>query len=201
MHSRDPPRSGRNGPVRCPPLCAHVLPVRGVEGLVWRLFEPLGYDLVTEPIALDCKLGHLGESWLLEYPEKELIANRYLRFKRSRALEVLMRLAIEDVIEEEAAESSVVQVADRELTEGLRDAAEEFLERTSRMHDFRLDTVLENLQELGAKRVVDLGCGLGKLLTRLLAERMFKKIVGIDVSTASLENAKRRLRLESLLEQ
>lgn len=54
------------------------------------------------------KLIEKGESWLLEYPEKELIANRYLRFKRSWAREVLMRLAIEDVIEEEAAESSVV---------------------------------------------------------------------------------------------
>lgn len=30
---------------------------------------------------------------------------------------------------------------------------------------------------------------------------MFNEIVGIDVSTASLENAKRRLRLESMLEQ
>ncbi len=69
------------------------------------------------------KLIEKGESWLLEYPEKELIANRYLRFKRSWAREVLMRLAIEDVIEEEAAESSVVQVADRELTEGPKDAA------------------------------------------------------------------------------
>ena len=91
------------------------------------------------------KLIEKGESWLLEYPEKELVANRYLRFKRSWAREVLKRLAIEDVIEEEAAESSVVQVADRELTEGPKDAAEECLERTIRMHDFRLDTVVENL--------------------------------------------------------
>ena len=37
------------------------VPVRGAEGLVTRLFEPLGYDVVTERIALDDELGCLGE--------------------------------------------------------------------------------------------------------------------------------------------
>ncbi len=238
------------------PLSARVLPVpvRDAEGLVARLFEPLGYDLVTEPIALDDKLGYLGErwdqspyvalnlsgtvrlrdllshicvlipvldkrkhyfvdrnelekliekgeSWLGEHPEKELIANRYLRFKRSWAREVLMRLAIEDVIEEEAVEASTVPTADGELTETPKDAAEEQLERPIRVHELRLDTVAEKLKELGARRVVDLGCGSGKLLKRLLTERMFNEIVGIDVSAASLENAARRLRLESMPER
>jgi len=140
-------------------LSARVLPVpvRGAEGLVTRLFEPLGYDVVTERIALDDELGCLGErwrqsshvalalsgtvrlrkllshiyvlvpvfdkckhyfddrhelekliekgeSWLGAHPEKELIATRYLRFKRSWAREVLMRLAIDEAIEEDAAE-------------------------------------------------------------------------------------------------
>ncbi len=48
--------------------------------------------------------------------------------------------------------------------------------------------------------MVRLGCGSGKVLKRLSAERMFKEIVGIDVSTASLEGAARRLRLECLPE-
>ena len=45
------------------PLSARVLPVpvRGAEGLVTRLFEPLGYDVVTERIALDDEFGCLGE--------------------------------------------------------------------------------------------------------------------------------------------
>ena len=43
------------------PLSARILAVRGAEGLVTRLFEPLGYDVVTERIALDDEFGCLGE--------------------------------------------------------------------------------------------------------------------------------------------
>jgi len=51
------------------------------------------------------------------------------------------------------------------------------------------------------RRVVDLGCVSRKLLKRLLAERTFKEIVGIDVSAVSLENAARRLRRETMPER
>ena len=48
------------------------------------------------------------------------------------------------------------------------------------------------------RHVVDLGYVSGKLLKRLLAERIFKEIVGIDVLAVSLENAARRLRPETM---
>jgi len=51
------------------------------------------------------------------------------------------------------------------------------------------------------RRVVDLGCVSRKLLKRLLAERTFKEIVGIDVSAVSLKNAARRLRRETMPER
>ena len=39
----------------------------------------------------------------------------------------------------------------------------------------------------GAKRVLDLGCGEGKLLRELLKDKQFEEIVGMDVSIRTLE--------------
>jgi 3' terminal RNA ribose 2'-O-methyltransferase Hen1 len=46
--------------------------------------------------------------------------------------------------------------------------------------------------------VIDLGCGDGKLLKRLLADRQFEEIVGMDVDSRSLETARDRLDLDRL---
>jgi cyclopropane fatty-acyl-phospholipid synthase-like methyltransferase len=46
--------------------------------------------------------------------------------------------------------------------------------------------------------VLDLGCGEGKLPRRLLADRAFERITGMDVSHRSLEVAASRLRLDRM---
>ena len=46
--------------------------------------------------------------------------------------------------------------------------------------------------------MVDLGCGEGKLLRELLADKQFTNILGMDVSVRSLEIAHRRLKLDRL---
>ena len=56
----------------------------------------------------------------------------------------------------------------------------------------------EVLHETGARRVLDLGCGEGKLLKRLLADRQFEEIVGMDVDSRSLEIARERLNLDRM---
>ena len=58
--------------------------------------------------------------------------------------------------------------------------------------------MLAALRSCGAKRVLDLGCGEGRLLRELLKDKQFSKIVGMDVSHRALEAAARRLRLENL---
>ncbi|MFC9997042.1 3' terminal RNA ribose 2'-O-methyltransferase Hen1 [Nocardia sp. NPDC127526] len=58
----------------------------------------------------------------------------------------------------------------------------------------RRAAVVQALREVGASRVLDLGCGEGALLRELVAERSFAEIVGVDVSMRSLHIAKRRLR-------
>jgi 3' terminal RNA ribose 2'-O-methyltransferase Hen1 len=69
------------------------------------------------------------------------------------------------------------------------------------LHTHRLNQVATTLKELEAKSVLDLGCGEGKLLRRLLADRAFERIVGMDVSHRSLEIASAKLRLDRMPER
>ncbi|NNH74320.1 3' terminal RNA ribose 2'-O-methyltransferase Hen1 [Nocardia uniformis] len=57
----------------------------------------------------------------------------------------------------------------------------------------RRAAVIRALHEVGAHRVLDLGCGEGALLRELLADKAFTEIVGVDVAMRSLQIAKRRL--------
>ncbi len=60
---------------------------------------------------------------------------------------------------------------------------------------------MKALKHSGAHRIIDLGCGEGKLLAKLLEERDFIEIVGLDVSYRALETASARLHLERLPER
>ena len=51
-----------------------------------------------------------------------------------------------------------------------------------RLHDIRLDTVADVLRQRNVKSVLDLGCGEGKLISRLIKERGLDQIVGVDPS-------------------
>jgi 3' terminal RNA ribose 2'-O-methyltransferase Hen1 len=57
------------------------------------------------------------------------------------------------------------------------------------------------LKASGATRVLDLGCGSGKLLGRLMEDKQFEQVVGMDVSYRSLEVAADRLNLERMPEK
>jgi len=61
-----------------------------------------------------------------------------------------------------------------------------------------LNATLAVLQQCGAKKVLDLGCGEGRLLKLLLQNRQFERILGMDVSYRALELAQRRLHLDRL---
>jgi 3' terminal RNA ribose 2'-O-methyltransferase Hen1 len=54
------------------------------------------------------------------------------------------------------------------------------------------------LRSAGASRVLDLGCGEGRLLRELLKDKTFAEIVGMDVSHRALEIAAQKLRMENL---
>jgi small RNA 2'-O-methyltransferase len=63
------------------------------------------------------------------------------------------------------------------------------------LHDERLRTVVGILIASGARTVLDLGCGSGALLERLIGEVQFTAVVGIDSSVRALHRA--RLLLEA----
>jgi 3' terminal RNA ribose 2'-O-methyltransferase Hen1 len=211
-----------------------VLPCRGGEDLLRRLFEPLGYEVAATRHSLDEKfpewgesayftvtlkgtvclsdlLTHLyvlipvldddkhywvgdaevekllrhGEGWLREHPERELITDRYLKHQKRLAREALSRLIGEE-------EPSVDEVDETRARE------EEAIEKPLSLAEQRIGGVLAALRSSGAKRVLDLGCGEGRLLRELLKDKTFTEIVGMDVSHRALEIASQKLRLEEL---
>lgn len=58
------------------------------------------------------------------------------------------------------------------------------------LHEERLDFVFRTLKATGAARVLDLGCGSGSLLYRLLADRQFETVTGLEDSGISLRQAR-----------
>jgi len=147
-----------------------LIPVLDAEKHYW-----IGEDEVTKLLAK-------GEGWLTDHPERELIAHRYLKRRHSLAREALARLAPEVAAEPEA--------------ETPADAATEArAEASVRLNDARMDAVVAALKASGASSVVDLGCGEGKLLSRLIKQGWAKTIIGVDVAARDLEIAARRLKL------
>jgi 3' terminal RNA ribose 2'-O-methyltransferase Hen1 len=211
-----------------------VVPCRGGEDLLRRLFEPLAYQVTALRHPLDTKspewgespyftvnlkatvrlndlLTHLyvlipvldddkhywvgdaevekllrhGEGWLREHPERELITNRYLKHQKRLAREALTRL----IGEEEPEAEELAEIHTRE---------EEAIEKPISLAEQRLAAVMSALRSSGAKRVLDLGCGEGRLLRELLKDKTFAEIVGLDVSHRALEIAAQKLHLDNL---
>ncbi|WP_428305481.1 3' terminal RNA ribose 2'-O-methyltransferase Hen1 [Lacipirellula sp.] len=135
------------------------------------------------------KLLTKAQTWLADHPERELITRRYLTKSPSLVRQALARLAEEETppIEEE----NIADLANESVV----------AKRERSLHEQRIDAVVDVLKEAGAKRILDLGCGEGKLLRQLLSEKQFTEIVGMDVSIRSLEIAHRRLRLDRLPER
>lgn len=134
------------------------------------------------------KLLRHGEGWLSEHPERDLIARRYLKHRHSLVRDAIARLVTgeEPADEEEKAEA--------------RDAEEQEAERKISLNEQRLQAVVDVLNTSGAARVLDLGCGEGNLLRRLIREPRFTEIVGVDVAHRTLEIAADKLKLERMHE-
>jgi 3' terminal RNA ribose 2'-O-methyltransferase Hen1 len=129
------------------------------------------------------KLLNHGEGWLSNHPLRDEITRRYLKYQSGLAREALARL-----------DAGAADGNSGEETEGLTDSddAPQRQERV-RLHEIRLERVVEVLTQSGAKSVLDLGCGEGKLLRLLARKRTFEKIVGMDVSSRAVEIAQQRL--------
>jgi len=203
------------------PLQLHlpVLPCRGGPDIAERLFAPLGWTVDAKRIPLDPafpdwgdsryvdltitgttrladalsqlylllpvlddakhywvaadevdKLIRVGGGWLATHPERELITTRYLAHKRRFTAEALARLTeLDDLPAED----------------------EEEEERVPSLAEQRRATIHTELKAAGATRVVDLGCGEGRLLRDLVTDPAFTELVGVDVAAHPLRVAER----------
>lgn len=131
------------------------------------------------------KLLRKGEGWLETHPARDLIVRRYLRglggLVRSANVQLDERVEAEEV--EEHAE---------------RDATEEAIEKPIRLNDQRMEHVVRVIRELGAARVLDLGCGEGRLLRELLKIPGLSKITGVEVAPRVLAGAGDRMKLDHM---
>lgn len=132
------------------------------------------------------KLLKFGETWLAQHPEKEFIARRYLKHSRPLVMQALDRL-----LEGEERDENV-DPEDRPPQK------EETLEEKISLNKQRMQWVASTLGEHNARRVIDLGCGEGKLIRELLKDQSIEYVMGCDVSYRSLEIAKRRLKLDRM---
>jgi 3' terminal RNA ribose 2'-O-methyltransferase Hen1 len=150
-----------------------LIPVLDAEKHYW-----VGQDEVE-------KLLRHGEGWLQSHPERELIVKRYLRYQRHLSDEALARL----IGDEEA---------DPDAEQEKRTGEEEAIEKPIALNQLRLEAVMQAVTESGASRVIDLGCGEGKLLKELLKQREIHEIAGMDVSHRSLEIASERMHFDTM---
>ncbi|MFI0528799.1 3' terminal RNA ribose 2'-O-methyltransferase Hen1 [Streptomyces scabiei] len=224
-----------------------ALPARGGPDLVVALFEPLGWTVTAEPVALDSafpewgasryvrlvlesesltlaealrhlyvllpvlddtkhywvssdevdKLLRAGDDWLPAHPEHKLITSRYLSRRWSLTRQAMERLELVRLAE---ADDSDVEAIDNAVAEST-DGEPEGEEKPTPLAVQRRDAILSALQESGAARVLDLGCGQGQLVQALLKDVRYTEIVGTDVSMRALTIAARRLKLDRMGER
>ncbi len=124
------------------------------------------------------KLLRHGASWLATHPEKNEIAHRYLKRQGKLTRSALAQLTVAE---------------DLAPTQSERDTDEAMLEKPIGLNQQRLETVARTLKAVTAQKVVDLGCGEGKLIRLLVQDSYFEEILGIDVSQRALEIATERL--------
>jgi 3' terminal RNA ribose 2'-O-methyltransferase Hen1 len=71
-------------------------------------------------------------------------------------------------------------------------------EKPIRLHEQRHNRVVELLRETEATSVLDLGCGTGHLMVKLLREGQFTRIAGVEPDVTTLQRAAKRLRLDEM---
>ena len=151
------------------------------------------------------KLLHRGAEWLPQHPDREFITRRYLRFAEYvnptlKRLLTAEEAATDDVQGVEPL-ALVAETATDETTAPTQAAAGSNDEPTAekqKLHDLRLARIAEEIRRVGAKRVLDLGCGEGKLVRRLLQQPQIEHILGMDVSYQELVRAQERLHLTEM---
>ncbi|PDP89250.1 3' terminal RNA ribose 2'-O-methyltransferase Hen1 [Glycomyces fuscus] len=144
-----------------------------------------GADGTAETQGTDTTDVSAETGWLAGHPERAWIVRRYLNRRDGYVRTALARLAEADGLagDEEGDDPGVEEAP----------AAPPREERAPGLAEQRAGAVMAVLDAENATSVIDLGCGAGQLLTRLVRERSLERITGVDVSVVSLERAHRRV--------
>jgi len=162
-----------NGKIRLRDLLKHMyvlIPVFDRQKHYW-----VGPDEVE-------KLLRVGEGWLPNHPEKVYITGRYLNRRRSLVNMAFERLASTP--------------ANGEIMPAEPEEVEDKFDKKLNLNAQRLGSVVAALKNHGAKRIIDIGCGEGNLLSYLVKDPQFTNIAGVDVSHTALRRASVKLKLE-----
>ncbi|MDR0417174.1 MAG: methyltransferase domain-containing protein, partial [Propionibacteriaceae bacterium] len=153
------------------------------------------------------KLVRFGGDWLPTHPARDLIVARYLAHQRSYAADATARLLAGDMAPVEPATARLLAgdmaalsepaepTTAHLLTDDMATPPEPAAPATARpaaglpLAAERRAALLAALRELDCRRVVDLGCGEGRLVRDLLAEGRCTAVVGADVSPRLLARA------------
>ncbi|MDO5092523.1 MAG: 3' terminal RNA ribose 2'-O-methyltransferase Hen1 [Propionibacteriaceae bacterium] len=118
------------------------------------------------------KLVTHGGDWLPSHPLREEITNRYL-----------------------AGQRSLVAQANQSLDE---EPAPPAASPATPLAALRREAIAAVLADAGARTVVDVGCGEGRLISHLLTEPRIEHVLGLDVSASELAKAERHLHLDTM---
>ncbi len=133
------------------------------------------------PDEVDKLLRH-GQGWLEKHPAQEQIAQRYLAHRRSFATDALQQLMAEPT---PAPDHS---------------SRESQLEAPLTLNQLRIQAIVDFINSKNPHRVIDLGCGEGRILEAILKQTHTPQVIGVDVSPQELERAEKRLKLEWMTE-
>ncbi|MVZ99996.1 3' terminal RNA ribose 2'-O-methyltransferase Hen1 [Actinomadura sp. LD22] len=145
------------------------------------------------------KLIRAGEGWLGAHPDRAAITRRYLANRRTLVRAALGRLADAEDAPDDALDPVEIEEEPARAENGLARAengTDAAVEAPASLSERRIQAVVQALHDEDARRVIDMGCGSGKLLARLAQDDFFTEIAGTDVSYRALEGAARRLRLD-----
>lgn len=156
------------------------------------------------------KLLRMGEGWLATHPEREFITRKYLARSREHVNIALARLTEHDdgLAGDFSGDTGANTGEGMSACEAIGcDGQHQVSDHSGVVVEVpaglplrvqRQQAVLTSLLDLGAKTVLDLGCGPGDLLVQLAKQSAFTKVTGVDVSARALQTAAHRLHFDEL---
>ena len=137
------------------------------------------------------KLVRHGGDWLAGHPARELIMGRYLAHQRAYVADATERLLAGDGVDADTTPARSAEACF--FADGFHASPDAEASGAPSLAAQRREAIIAALLAAGARSVVDLGCGEGRLVTALLAEGRFDRVVGADVSPGVLARAQAAL--------